>query len=67
MGGISGAEGSTTMVIEGPRDEVEKAFEIAVSVKGSDVSGEKESLPECDHESDRCKLHRGCIYRTSNQ
>jgi hypothetical protein len=67
MGGISGAEGSTTMVLDGPREEVEKAFEIAVSVKGGDVSGEKESLPECDHKSDRCKLHRGCIYKSEGR
>jgi hypothetical protein len=63
MGGISGAEGSTTMVIEGRRDEVERAFAIATSVKGMDVSGEEESLPACEPPNERCKLHRACIYK----
>jgi hypothetical protein len=63
MGGISGAEGSTTMVIEGRREEVERAFAIAASVKGTDVSGQKESLPECDSPHEHCKLHRACIYK----
>ena len=63
MGGIFGAEGSTTMVIEGRREEVEKAFEIASAIKGMGVSGEKESLPECEPENERCKLHRACIYK----
>lgn len=63
MGGISGAEGSTTMVIEGRRKEVEKAFEIAASIKGADVSGNKESLPECEPPNERCEFHRACIYK----
>jgi len=63
QGGISGAEGSTTMLIEGRREEVEQAFEIVTSVKGAEVSGEKESLPECTPPNERCELHRGCVYK----
>jgi hypothetical protein len=63
QGGIAGAEGATTMLIEGRREEVEKAFEIVTSIKGSEISGEKESLPECTPPNERCDLHRGCCYK----
>jgi hypothetical protein len=63
QGGISGAEGATTMLIEGKREDVETAFEIVRSVKGAEVSGEKASLPECDPLDERCKNHRGCVYK----
>jgi hypothetical protein len=63
MGGISGAEGATTMVIEGKADEVEKVFAIITSVKGAEISGEEVSLPECEPPNERCKLHQACIYK----
>jgi hypothetical protein len=67
MGGISGAEGSTTMILEGRREEVEKAFDFVTSVKGMEVSGEKESLPECEPPNERCELHRACIYKRQSK
>ena len=62
-GGILGAEGATTMIIEGNEKEVEKVFKIVLSVKGAEVSGISESLPECIPPHEECKLHRSCIYR----
>ncbi|MFH1090914.1 MAG: hypothetical protein V1742_05020, partial [Pseudomonadota bacterium] len=46
-GGIFGAEGSTTMIVDGPQEEVEKAVDIIMSIKGAGVSGVEESLPAC--------------------
>ena len=45
-GGILGAEGATTMLIEGNKKEVEKVFKIISSIKGGGVSGIQESLSE---------------------
>jgi len=62
MGGIMGAEGSTVMVIEGSDREVEKILKITKEVKGTDISGQKESLEECKRGSLSCKSHLACIY-----
>lgn len=62
-GGIFGAEGATTMIIEGEKEEVEKVFQIISSIKGEKASGIKESLTECQAPSERCKLHWACIYK----
>ena len=62
-GGIEGAEGATTMVIEGTQREVEKIFKLIVNAKGKAVSGTLESLKTCNPPIDKCKTHRGCIYR----
>lgn len=62
-GGILGAEGATTMIIEGNKEEVEKVFQIVLSVKGAEVSGIAESLLECTPPHEECKLHRSCIYK----
>ncbi len=63
MGGIFGAEGATTMIIEGEEEEVKKVYRILSSVKGAKVSGIPESLVECQTPSERCKLHRTCVYK----
>lgn len=62
-GGVFGAEGATTMLIEGKPEEVEAVFEMASAVKGSGVSGREESLAECAFPHDKCKIHLGCIYK----
>lgn len=62
-GGIFGAEGATTMIIEGNKGEVEKAFQTISSIKGEKVSGIRESLAECVPPHEKCKLHRACIYK----
>ena len=62
-GGILGAEGATTMLIEGEKEEVEKVFQIVTSIKGENVSGIRESLLECAVPHEKCKLHRACIYK----
>jgi len=62
-GGISGAEGATTLIIEGTEKEVKKVFQLAMSIKGTGVSGITESLPDCVAPHEKCKVHRACIYK----
>ena len=62
-GGISGAEGATTMIIEGEGDDVKKALRTIKEVKGAKTSGLEKSLVECDENSEGCKVHLGCMYR----
>jgi hypothetical protein len=62
-GGILGAEGGTTMIIEGGKKEVESIFRTVEAVKGSEVSGTSESLVECHAPHTKCKIHRACIYK----
>jgi hypothetical protein len=46
-GGVFGAEGATTMIIEGDKREVENVFQIILSLKDQKVSGTQKSLPSC--------------------
>lgn len=62
-GGVFGAEGATTMIIEGESGDVERALKIVEGVKGAETSGLEESLVECDENSEGCKSHLACIYR----
>ncbi len=73
-GGVLGGEGSTTFIIEGKPVEIKKAWDIINSVKGASLSGQSETLVECEHEGDICKgyvirdgvqvpKHHSCIYR----
>ena len=62
-GGIFGAEGATTMVVEGPAAEVEKAFAMVQAIKGADAPGLAESFPECVPGNRTCRNHVGCVYR----
>lgn len=66
-GGILGAEGATTMIIEGNKEEVEKVFQIILSIKGAKVSGIAESLLECAPPNEHCKLHWSCIYKKTKR
>jgi hypothetical protein len=62
-GGISGAEGGTTMHIEGQKGDVQKILQTIQAVKGIAVSGIPESLPDCVAPHEKCKVHKGCIYK----
>ena len=72
-GGVMGAEGSTTFVIEGEAAGVKKAWELVRGVKGAAVSGIPETLEECEPRGPFCNgldkvgntetpAHRGCAY-----
>ena len=60
-GGIRGAEGATTLIVDGERREVLKIFQLITSLKGLDESGLQESLEECIP-GNKCKFHLACIY-----
>lgn len=62
-GGIQGAEGGTTFIIEGQEEEVKKIEEIYRQIQGSGISGVAESLVECERGTATCKDHRACIYK----
>jgi hypothetical protein len=66
-GGIDGAEGATTFIVEGSRSAVEKAFDHVLSVKGKGISGCPSSFEACDGASEKCKKHRGCIYKKTSR
>ena len=62
-GGIDGAEGATTFLIEGKQKEVQKAFDLILSVKGKAVSGCLSSREACEPPHEKCKIHRACMYK----
>lgn len=62
-GGIQGAEGGTTVIIEGRGEEVKKVEDIYMQIQGSKTSGVAASLVECGRGSSSCKNHRACIYK----
>jgi len=64
-GGILGAEGATTLLIEGEAGDVERVFEQARQIKGSEISGTTASLAECAFPHDKCKEHLACIYKNT--
>ena len=62
-GGIDGAEGASTMAIDGQAPEVEKVVKQVLLVKGARTSGEAASLQECVYGSAGCSVHRSCAWR----
>ena len=66
-GGLGGAQGSCTLEIHCPNEgEYEKILDILKTVKSNDiqVSGETDSLVECEAICDNCKKHIGCGYKS---
>ena len=63
MGGVQGAEGATTAVVEGAPEEVRKLLAIVKSVKGAGISGSPQTLSECERGSPGCREHLACLYR----
>jgi hypothetical protein len=62
-GGIHGAEGSTTFLVDGPPKEVMKIDRIYQNVRGSGLSGDPRNLIPCSRGSLSCKNHIGCLYK----
>ena len=62
-GGIHGAEGSTTFLVEGPEKEVEKIDAVYQQVKGAGLSGDPRNLIPCERGSLSCKHHVGCLFK----
>jgi hypothetical protein len=64
-GGIQGAEGATTLIIDGNKKEILKIFELLKSLKGCKESGLQKSFEECVP-GKKCKFHLACIYTKKN-
>ena len=62
-GGIMGGEGSTTLIVEGKLEEVQKIIDIVNNLKGSCISGSPKSLIECSKGNIGCKEDLGCLYK----
>lgn len=62
-GGICGAEGSTTMVVEGEKMEIKKIYNLVKSVKNVPTSGSEKSFEECVTAGYGCSDDLACIYK----
>lgn len=62
-GGIAGAEGAATIVIDGEPEQVTKAVQEVLAVKGASHSGCPVSLEECQTGSPGCGVHQNCAWR----
>jgi len=63
-GGIFGAEGSTTVLVDGRDEEVSRIEKIYQEIHGRSVSGTIESFTECESGSPSCKRHIRCVYKS---
>lgn len=63
-GGIQGAEGGVTLALAGQDPDVERLLRLVLELKGAVTSGVPQSLEPCEGPHARCKLHKGCIYRS---
>lgn len=61
-GGINGAEGSTTLIIDGDETSTKKAIREVIKLNTKSLSAEKDSIKECKTGSPGCKYHLACIY-----
>ena len=66
-GGIDGAEGSSTFVIEHDSAKAKELHEMIRDFKGATSSGVRESLLECTHCGPGRAWHLGCIYGKMNR
>lgn len=66
-GGIDGAEGSTTVLIEGDEYQLKKAIKEVIEDNSKPISGDEESLKECKPGSPGCSYHLSCVYSRKNK
>jgi hypothetical protein len=66
-GGLQGAEGATTMLVEGTADQVDAAFALIAGLSGCGLSGDPASLPSCGRGGPGCPSHLACIYRPGSK
>jgi hypothetical protein len=65
-GGLFGASGSYTFLVEGGDNAIDNIISLIKDIKESkpNVSGETNSLKECSYPTERCGYHEGCSYKT---
>ena len=62
-GGIGGAEGGCVFQVSGKNEEVSKIEDILSLCYGKTVSGDAESLIECEYPCSSCGRHLSCCYK----
>lgn len=62
-GGICGAEGATTLLVEGDEKQVGQVFELVKALEKTETSGNPESLVSCDRGGSACGNHLACMYK----
>ncbi|MBM4330904.1 MAG: hypothetical protein FJ117_06695 [Deltaproteobacteria bacterium] len=62
-GGIHGAEGGSTLLVDGPKKEILKIDGLYQKLKGADLSGEPRNLIPCTRGNLFCKNHIRCLYK----
>lgn len=62
-GGIGGAEGACTFLVEGDKNALEQLENIIHAIKGSRESGTEDSLAECLESCAGGSGHLACVYR----
>lgn len=62
-GGINDAEGATTLIVDGASSELQKIWDLVMSIKGAKVSGTVDSLIDCVSNDTTCENHKGCVYK----
>jgi hypothetical protein len=62
-GGILGAEGATTLLIEGSKAQIGLAFSLIPPVGSLDFHCHPDSLVSCQNAGVACGKHLGCVYK----
>lgn len=65
--GIGSGEGSRTFILLGESDNIHRAWEHALSLKGAGLSGDKNSLSVCYGGCDNCVRHVACMYKNDER
>lgn len=67
-GGLAESQGSTTFEIWGSKIELDKIIDILKIIKGSvtSISGDKDSLDECQAICENCARHLACGYKNKS-
>lgn len=66
-GGINGAEGAVTILVEGTETEVEAVFSLLEDIGCPMASGDSKSLVSCAEGGPSCSKHQGCIYKSRRE
>lgn len=61
--GIHSGEGSRTFVLSGEEEDIQKAWDLCMAIKGTGLSACKESLMTCTGGCRHCQRHEGCYYK----
>jgi hypothetical protein len=60
-GGVAGAEGGTTFLVEGEKSALNSLLAVIEQIKGAQTSGAPESLISCEAKGGHCRDHLGCV------